>query len=69
MAVKVYHAMTALQLFDVLRGWANFKFGGVIGCWGRACRQNPVAKNFKGTCCKNAFFQVDGEMKLNENWK
>jgi hypothetical protein len=28
-----------------------------------------VAKNFKGTCCKNAFFQVDGEMKLNENWK
>jgi hypothetical protein len=30
-AVKVYHAKKALQLLDVLRWWAVFDFGGVIG--------------------------------------
>jgi hypothetical protein len=64
MAVKVYHAKETLQLFDVLRGWAIFGFGRLIGRWGCSCRQNPVAKNLKGVCCKNTFFQVDGEASL-----
>jgi hypothetical protein len=38
-AVKVYHAKKTLQLFDVLRGWAIFDFGSVIGVGAR-----PVAK-------------------------
>jgi hypothetical protein len=61
-AVKVYYAKKALQLFDVLRGWAIFDFGGMIGGGGRSCRQNPVSKNFQGGCCgKKFFFQVYGE--------
>ncbi len=28
--VKVYHAEKTLQLFDILRGWSVFDFGGVI---------------------------------------
>jgi hypothetical protein len=60
-AVKVYHAKKTLQLFDVLRGWAIFDLGSVIGYWGRSCRRNLMSKDFKGGCCKNTFFQVDGE--------
>jgi hypothetical protein len=36
-----------LQLFDVLRGWAIFDFGGVISCGGRSCHRNRVSKNFE----------------------
>ncbi len=36
-AVKVYHAEKTLQLFDILRGWAKFDFGGVIGRKGCSC--------------------------------
>jgi hypothetical protein len=50
-----------LHLFDVLRAWAIFYFGGVIGHWGRPRRRNLVSKNFKGGCCKNTLFQIDGE--------
>jgi hypothetical protein len=61
LTVKVYHAKKALQLFDVLRGWAIFDFGGVISHGGRSCHQNLVSKNFKGGCCENTFFPVYGE--------
>jgi hypothetical protein len=47
-AVKVYHAKKTLQLLDILRGWTIFNFVGGIGRGGRSCRQNRVAKNFKG---------------------
>ncbi len=30
-AVKVYYAKKTLQLFDILRGWAVFDSGGMIG--------------------------------------
>ncbi len=55
-AVKVYHAKKTLQLLDILRGWAIFNFGGVIGRGGRSCRRNCVAKNFKRRGCKNTIF-------------
>jgi hypothetical protein len=60
-AVKVYHAKEMLQLLDVLRGWAIFNLGSVISHWGCSSRQNPVSKNLKRRCCKNTFFQIDGE--------
>ncbi len=59
--VKVNHDKKTLQLFDVLRGWAVFNFGGMIGRGGRSCRQDLVSKNFKGGCCENTFFQVYGK--------
>jgi hypothetical protein len=31
MAVKIHHAEETLQLFDILRGWEKFNFGGVSG--------------------------------------
>jgi hypothetical protein len=60
-AVKVYHAKKMLLLFDILRGWAIFDFSGVIGRGGHSRHQNPVSKDLKRRCCKNTFFQVDGE--------
>jgi hypothetical protein len=60
-AVKVYHAEEALQLFDILRGWAKFNFGGVIDRRGRSYRRNRVAKNLLGRGCKNAFVKFSGE--------
>jgi hypothetical protein len=36
--VKVYHAEETLHLFDILRGWAVFDFGGV------SCGAAPVAE-------------------------
>jgi hypothetical protein len=55
MAVKVYHAEEALQLFDILRGWAEFNFGGVIGrrgapaaeiVWPRISREGVAKMHF-----------------------
>jgi hypothetical protein len=45
-------------LFDVLRGWAIFDFGGMIERWGHSCRQNPVSKNFKGGVAKTHFSKL-----------
>jgi hypothetical protein len=36
--VKVYHAKKTLQLFEILRGWAIFYFGSVIGRGGCSFR-------------------------------
>jgi hypothetical protein len=41
-AVKIHHAEKTLQLFDVLRGWAKFYFGGMIGRGGRPCRRKNI---------------------------
>ncbi len=60
-AVKDYHAEETLQLFYILKGWAIFYFGGVIGRGGRSCRRNGVSKNFKRRCCENTFFKVNGK--------
>ncbi len=45
-AVKVYHTKKTLQLFDILRGWAVFDFGGVIGRGGQSCCRDHVSKDF-----------------------
>ncbi len=58
MEVEVYHAEKTLQLFDVLREWTIFDFGGVIGSWGRSRRQNPVSKNFKEGVAKTHFSKL-----------
>jgi hypothetical protein len=50
-----------LQLFDVLKGWEIFDFGGVIGLWGCSCRRNLVSKNSREGVAKFMFFQIDGE--------
>ncbi len=42
-------------------GWAVFYFGCVIGHRGRSCHRNLVSKNLKRGCCKNTFFQINGE--------
>jgi hypothetical protein len=60
-AVKDYHAKEMLQLFDVLRGWEIFDFGGMIGLWGCSCRRNLVSKNSREGVAKFTFFQIDGE--------
>jgi hypothetical protein len=60
-AVKIYHAEKTLQLFDVLRGWAEFDFGRVTGCGGCSCCRNHVAKNLQRGHCKNTFFKIDGK--------
>jgi hypothetical protein len=36
MAVEIHHAEKTLQLFDVLRWWAEFDFSGVVGRGGAA---------------------------------
>ncbi len=56
-AAKIHHAEKTLQLFDVLRGWAEFNFGGVISRGGRPCHRNRVAKNFQRRCCKVTCFK------------
>jgi hypothetical protein len=61
MTVKIYYAKKMLQLFDILRGWAKFDFGGMIGRGGRSCRRNRVAKDFQRRKCKNTFVKINGE--------
>ncbi len=57
-AVKVYHARETLQLLDVLRVWAIFDLGSMIGRRGHSRCQNPVSKNLKRRCCKNTFSKL-----------
>jgi hypothetical protein len=59
--VKIHHAEKTVLLFDVLRGWAEFDFGDVMGQGGRPCRQNCAAKDFQRRGCKNAFFKIYGK--------
>jgi hypothetical protein len=49
------------KLFDVLRGWAKFNFGGMIDHGGHSCCRNRVAKNSQRRGCKNAFFKINCE--------
>ncbi len=57
-AVKVYPAKETLQLLDVLRVWAIFDLGSVIGRRGHSHCQNPVSKNLKRRYCKNTFSKL-----------
>jgi hypothetical protein len=61
MAVKIHHAEKTLQLFDFLRGWAEFDFSGVVGRGGRPCCRKCVANNLQRRCCKDTFFKVYGK--------
>jgi hypothetical protein len=54
-AVKVYHAEKTLQLLDILKGWAIFDFGSVIGrgaapvaeiVWSRISREGVANTHF-----------------------
>jgi hypothetical protein len=55
-AVKVLYAKKTLRLFDILRGWAIFYFGGVISSGGGSRRRNLLSKNLKRGGCKYTFF-------------
>ncbi len=57
-AVKVYHAKKMLKLFDILRGWAIFYFGNMIGRGGRSRRKMVCPRISREGAAKTHFSKL-----------
>jgi hypothetical protein len=55
-AVKIHHAEKTLQLFDVLRWWAKFNFGGVCA-WGLPLPPKSRGQEFPEKAQQKRIFQ------------